>query len=57
MKIKLGDKVTWLGTKRTVKAIHPMPFAVLTLADENGNEWYLLKHDLEAFIKENENKK
>ena len=57
MKINLGDKVTWLGTQRTVKAIHPTPFAVLTLADENGYEWYLLKHDLEAFLKENGNKK
>jgi len=53
MKIKLGDNVTWLGKEFTVTTIHPKTFAVLSLTDNEGYEEYLLRHDLESFIKEN----
>lgn len=53
MKIKLGDKVTWLGKEFTVTTIHPKTFAVLSLTDNEGCEEYLLRHYLDAFIKEN----
>lgn len=53
MTVKIGDKVKWLKKPCTVKAFRPMSFAVLTLADENGYEWYLLNHDWDAFVNEN----
>jgi hypothetical protein len=53
MTIEIGDKVKWLRKPATVVAIEPMAFAALTLKDENGYEWYLLNHDLNAFIREN----
>ncbi len=53
MKVKIGDKVKWLKKECTVAAIRPMSFAVLTLRDESGYEWYLLNHDWNAFINEN----
>ena len=57
MTIKIGDNVKWLRKPCTVVAIEPMPFAALTLKDENGYEWYLLNHDVNAFIRENEGEK
>jgi len=37
MKIKLSDKVKWLGKEFTVTEIHPMPFALCSLTDGEGH--------------------
>jgi len=54
MKIKIGDKVKWMGKEFTVTAIHPMPFAVCSLTDSDEHEEYLLRNNLESFIRENQ---
>jgi hypothetical protein len=53
MKIKIGDKVTYLKREMTVTELKPWKFAVCTLEDKYGHEEYLLEHNLQEFIREN----